>query len=422
MKLLIFTMFLCVGTELIWAMDNNETVDSKIIKVMDENIIVLNRGVEDGISRGDHGKITHTNGFIARGIAVNTGMMTSHWKIYRVAYPEKVSKDLTYTLTNINSSKIPEKYADFKEEDTSEEYRDTPENELIEEAKEKATEKIAVDLPDDLSDHGLEEPEKLSFADEQFNGEVFLNDLRKWAITLSAAPLSYNTDRGDRNLNYSVGINNTANEKYELGINASNSFNYTLQKDFYGKVTETKSADESLSIAFAITRVTERLSWTAELSWSKSFQDDKMTGGSSDIKPFGLRYAIVQAARGSWNISWSPSYTKQYSVTEDFNGNEKLEENILLRHYINTDFSFRFNEKFDFANRFSFAPIQDTVDWGKFDFKNVQLNNDFNLNYYVSRYFNISFNYNYRYDITQAAYGFANEHIYSTNFNLNFEI
>ncbi|MBT4791004.1 MAG: hypothetical protein HON90_05495, partial [Halobacteriovoraceae bacterium] len=90
-----------------FALESTDRFNTQILKIYNRNILVLNRGLEDGIIKKDHAKLSSADGFIARGICVQATLLTSHWKIYRVVRPELVSKDTIYRLRSINQSEIP---------------------------------------------------------------------------------------------------------------------------------------------------------------------------------------------------------------------------------------------------------------------------------------------------------------------------
>ena len=112
-------LFILIFSAKTFALESTDSMKAQIIKVYAKNILVLNRGSEDGIFKTDHIKLSSKEGFIARGICIKQTMMTSHWKIYRVTRPELVSKDTTYTMRSINQSQIPDLYQQFLSVDFS---------------------------------------------------------------------------------------------------------------------------------------------------------------------------------------------------------------------------------------------------------------------------------------------------------------
>ncbi len=101
------------------ALESTDHLSTQILKIYNKNILVLNRGLEDGIYEGDHIKLTSSEGFIARGLCLKTSMLASHWRIYRVVHAELISKDSLYTMSSINQSEMPEFIKDTSEIDFS---------------------------------------------------------------------------------------------------------------------------------------------------------------------------------------------------------------------------------------------------------------------------------------------------------------
>jgi hypothetical protein len=100
------------------AIDINETVRNvKINKVLPDNILVFNKGLEDGVSRNDHIMVMKENeGYASRGLCLKSDMTESYWKVYRIPQQEAFSKDYNYVLTGIADKEIPAKIAALKEE------------------------------------------------------------------------------------------------------------------------------------------------------------------------------------------------------------------------------------------------------------------------------------------------------------------
>ena len=93
----------------LFALESFERLNGvKILKVVDKNIILIDRGLEDGILVNDHAKLSQeTEGYSARAICVRTKASVSYWKLYRIPYSETISKDLTYTIVGMADKEIP---------------------------------------------------------------------------------------------------------------------------------------------------------------------------------------------------------------------------------------------------------------------------------------------------------------------------
>src|SRR5690606_8613269 len=82
--------------------------NAQILKVLPDNIVMLNRGLEDGLVRNDHVMLTtDAEGYTARAICVRSHASTSYWRLYRIPNAKAVSLDYSYTLTSLDDSEIP---------------------------------------------------------------------------------------------------------------------------------------------------------------------------------------------------------------------------------------------------------------------------------------------------------------------------
>lgn len=80
-----------------------ETLKSvKILRVLPDNVVMLNHGLEDGILRNDHVKIlSDVAGYTARAICIKVSTEVSYWKLYRIPNSDAFSLDYTYTSEDL---------------------------------------------------------------------------------------------------------------------------------------------------------------------------------------------------------------------------------------------------------------------------------------------------------------------------------
>ena len=80
----------------------------KILRVLPNNIVMLNHGIEDGLIKNDHIKISNeVDGFGSRAICIKISATTSYWRLYRVPNGNAFSLDYTYTIQGIANREIP---------------------------------------------------------------------------------------------------------------------------------------------------------------------------------------------------------------------------------------------------------------------------------------------------------------------------
>lgn len=112
----------------------------KILKFLPENIVVLDRGAEDGIQRHNHAKISHDEaGFGSRAICLMVYPEKSIWKIYRVPHSETFSLDYTYSLIGLADREIPKPQINIRDREFH-----------FDEKKESESSTIKSDLPEKI--------------------------------------------------------------------------------------------------------------------------------------------------------------------------------------------------------------------------------------------------------------------------------
>lgn len=90
--------------------------NTKILKVLPSNVVVLSKGAEDGIQRHDHAKLTtEALGYVARAICLKTGGDSSYWKLYRIPHAEAISKDYSYVMEGMSDREIPKELQSINE-------------------------------------------------------------------------------------------------------------------------------------------------------------------------------------------------------------------------------------------------------------------------------------------------------------------
>jgi hypothetical protein len=104
MKVFILSLFILNSA---WALDQNEDLNTKVKAVEESQFVVLDRGREDGIRKGDHVKFYQDGNFVARGVAIHSDMQNSKFIVYRVMGTLKENGPALELLA-INSSQIPD--------------------------------------------------------------------------------------------------------------------------------------------------------------------------------------------------------------------------------------------------------------------------------------------------------------------------
>jgi hypothetical protein len=401
-----------------YALIHNDSFATRILKVNEENILVLDRGVEDGVERGDHIKITNRNGFMARAIALRAGMVTSHWKIYRVIYPEKISKDLTYKAVSITNNTIAENYIDFRDEDNASEYTDFNETELLAWARKEDDDSVTTDLPKNmLGDPVLElEPD---FGQRNFDGEQFAQDFKKWSATVSIPAFSYASTRKEskvRTLNSNVVITNVGtkyNLSYTYGRNDTKTESFSPDENDFDPsdgidIVENhdRQRTDSHSLTFSIYNIIPRIAATANFDRQIMYSNAFKTSETTTIAPLGMTITMIKPdspdGDSPWTLSLNPGYTKTISYFElgqvDWDTGETLyvEENRTFSLSLVSEINFSVGN-LTVANSTTWAPQIDPKDYKSFNTGDVTIDNDFSLQFPISTRLSGAVTHNYQY-------------------------
>ena len=78
-------------------------VDEKLtLKILDtsstKKTLLVNRGLEDGLVKGDHAKFFNETGVFARAVLVKVSPSRSVWSVYQLIKPDDLTKSLVANL------------------------------------------------------------------------------------------------------------------------------------------------------------------------------------------------------------------------------------------------------------------------------------------------------------------------------------
>lgn len=106
----------------IFAIDVNDTMDVKVLDILKNNRVSLNRGVADGLLKNSHFKLNGSLGYLARGIVIHTKEDFSIVQLYRIIGYDSFSRNDKYTLTSLKTSFIAPHMRKYLRKDFSSEY------------------------------------------------------------------------------------------------------------------------------------------------------------------------------------------------------------------------------------------------------------------------------------------------------------
>ncbi len=92
-------LFLGLASLYSYGLEIDERLTMRIVKVSaSKKTILINRGVEDGIIKGDHAKFFLTIGVVARGVVVKVSPTRSVWSLYRLVNADYIRDDQVMRL------------------------------------------------------------------------------------------------------------------------------------------------------------------------------------------------------------------------------------------------------------------------------------------------------------------------------------
>ncbi len=103
MKALFLTLLISLNC---YGLEPAETLKTRIIELIPTNYIVLNRGSNDDIKKGEHVQILLEENLVSRAVCIEQNPTASLWKVYRILSPELFELDLDFTLKSLALSTI----------------------------------------------------------------------------------------------------------------------------------------------------------------------------------------------------------------------------------------------------------------------------------------------------------------------------
>ncbi len=91
------------------ALEVDDKLTMRILKTSDSaKTVLINRGIEDGLAKGDHAKFFLTIGIVARGVVEKVSPTRSVWSLYRIVNAGYLKNDVVMNLKITNPVKMTE--------------------------------------------------------------------------------------------------------------------------------------------------------------------------------------------------------------------------------------------------------------------------------------------------------------------------
>ena len=392
----------------IFAIESSDILKVSIIKHYDKNVLVLNRGLEDGIYKADHIKLTNREGYIARAICIKASMLISHWKVYRVVRPELMSYDSVYTLTSMNQSGIPKELQAFQKALFNDDYNDISDkdvNKVIDLQQERI---VKFDLPNDMSNDPMVRNSSLSesevFLNKNFNAKKLQNDFSNYNFSVYTSPISWQSQNSQKSINYGFSLSNIG-QKYES--------NFTLNKreskivDQYLE-TEVTSSSTDASFSFNINHITENVSYFMYASYRQArngeiyYPRTQVQGGL-----LGFKYHFIEngPSVSKFDISYITLIDYMEFDSQQFNF-DTFETDIVndthrtVRHSIRLRLKARLSDQTSFNSTLWYKPAMD-ISTQEMDFNDTMTNWTTSLSWMLTSSISASYVFIYTNDINQ---------------------
>ncbi len=372
------------------AFDTNEQIANvKILKALPGNIVLINRGLEDGLTRNDHIKISNdVTGFSSRAICLKSRAATSYWRLYRLPLASAFSKDYSYVIAGISDREIP--YPQDKLRDVEQEIRDS------EQKTGPGSDPFQVrrDLPERLSERDLLEsfgPEKRRLQVEHILDQDRLErDLTDYRFSVYASPFTRQSINDAETLRYGFKGGNIGSK-------------YRLLTQFEQQQTKLKDpvTKESIStrgtqgqVQFVIHKLSKNFSSLSLINYnSQRFSQYATPKYHYQVGPIGFTYHMYDSKTWEYvDLSYIPLFDMRVTEVQNTTGTgySSISQSG-LRHGIRLAMKTRINERVSFENLLWVRPYQKLAGLG-IESDNLNLVEDFKLIFNISGNFFMDYN------------------------------
>jgi hypothetical protein len=376
------------------ALESFETLKGvKILRVLDKNIVLLNRGMEDGIQVNDHAKLSQeSEGYSARAICVRAKPDMSYWKLYRIPYAETISLDLSYNLVGMADREIPFPQAGYRDREMS----FTDPADVKKEAPTPDPFAVKSDMPTKLTERDLIEtvgPEKRQlFIEKALNRDQIYRDLKEYRVSLFASPFTRQSINEGESYRYGFRGGNIAS-KYRLLTQFEQQ--QSRMKDPLTK-DEVATRSTNAQAQFVIHRLNPDMSSLSLVNYNSTRFSELGTPKSHwQIGPLGYTWHMFENRTWEYfDLSYIPLYDVRTTDVIAQNGSVSEEKTNGLRHGFRLAMKTKINERVAFENLLWVRPYQDLASW-QIEGDNLNLSNDLKLIFNLAD--NLFFDYNFVY-------------------------
>jgi hypothetical protein len=381
----------------VFALESFERLNGvKILKIIDKNIIMIDRGLEDGILMNDHAKLSQeSEGYSARAICVRTKGTVSYWRLYRIPYSETISKDLTYTIVGMADKEIP--FPQAKLRDSVVNFQDPDDVKTKPLGVDPFT--IKRDLPEKLTERDLIEtvgPEKRKlFIEKALNQDQMRRDLKDFRVSVFASPFTRQSINEGESYRYGAKVGNVASK-------------YRLQGQFeqqQSKMTDPLTKEEVATRSttgtaqFVIHRLNPDMSSLSIVNYnSVRFSELGTPKSHWQFGPIGFTWHMFENRTWEYfDLSYVPLYDIRTTDVISPSGVKSEDKVNGLRHGFRLAVKTKINERVSFENLLWVRPFQNLASW-EIEGSNLNLSNDLKLIFNLAGNLFLDYNLVYQYD------------------------
>jgi hypothetical protein len=380
-----------------FALDSIDRINEvKILRILPDNIVLLNRGLEDGIARNDHAKlINDIAGYSSRALCLRVAQDLSYWKLYRIPNAEAFSMEYLYSLIGMDDKEIP--YSTEKLRDEVQKIVD-PENKK--ERKDLGPDPFSIksDLPQRLTERDLLEstgPEKRKlFSERALNRDQLSKDLSDYRFSLYASPFTRQSINQGESLRYGFRGGNIAS-KYRL-LSQFEEQQTKLKNPMTKEEVSTRSTNGQ--VQFVIHRLGESISSLSLINYnSQRFSDLGTPKAHWHVGVVGFTWHMYESKTWEYlDISYIPLYDMRTTEVRRNNVTSEIKQNG-LRHGFRFGMKTRINDKVAFENLLWVRPYQNLSSW-RVESDNLNLVNDLKLIFTLTEHLFFDYNFVYQKD------------------------
>ncbi len=386
-----FLLVLVFISTSVMALDFSEVLPNvRILQALPKNVVMINRGIEDGIFKGDHARLVNLEGYAARAICLKTASEASYWQLYRIVSTESISKDYVYKIIGMNDSELPDSKTAYKEASFTAPVKAEKEKPIV----------LNNDLPERITERDLIDPvgyeKRKSYFNTVVDQKTFEREMTDFKFSLFASPVVKQTINNAESLRFGARLENLG-DRYRFKVQGEQSQNRLQDPETKENISTRSTAANA---QFSIYHLTSTVSSLSLINFNSARYSVLATPKSHwQFGPIGYTWHLYENKQGeAFDLSYVPLLDLR---TTEVRGADGVSINTVsktgLRHGVRFGMKKKINERIMLENLFWFRPFQDMSSWA-LDMKNNNMVNDLKLAVSVTNNLYLDYNLIYQND------------------------